>query len=264
MTDGTVGNFNSKTNIDGGVAEKHFCSLTEGSVPSLPLAPSLFLTMENGYIKIWRKIIDSSFFMDSYALHLAIYCLLKANHKETRVIFDNKEILLKRGQFITGRYSLSSATGINPSTVRNKLALLKNIGFLDSTSTNKFSIITITKYEDYQNKKNKRTAERTTKGQPEDTDNNDKNDKNKKENPLSPLIDLYKSLKGYINVPDWNKNHYPRHVKAAKELLRIAPQDWKQAMEWVSKQGYCDWTIETVIKKYPDVKKSTVVKSELL
>ena len=37
------------------------------------------------------------------------------------------------------------------------------------------------------------------------------------------------------------------YVKAEKNVANI-----EQAIEWVSRQGYCDWTMETVIKKWPD------------
>lgn len=72
---------------------------------------------------------------------------------------------------------------------------------------------------------------------------------------ISSIIDFFKELKGYKTIPDWDKHHFARHAKAAKKLQEVAPNDWKKAMEWQSKQAY-SWTIETVIKKYPDYLKS--------
>ena len=69
---------------------------------------------------------------------------------------------------------------------------------------------------------------------------------------IQTIIEEYKRLKGYDKQDDWNENHYARHTKPAKELYRIAGEKWKKAMEWTSQQGYCEWILETVIKKVPD------------
>lgn len=141
------------------------------------LQPGDFLFMTNhGFVLIWRKILETSFYRDSYAFHLATHCLLRANHKDSEILFNNEKLVIKRGQFVSGRDSLYRETGIKKSTIRNKLALLKNIGFLDIKSNNKFSVITICNYESYQNTKkildSKKDNQRTARGQPEDTNNN--------------------------------------------------------------------------------------------
>ncbi len=141
---------------------------------------------QRGFVIIWRKITETSFFKDSYAYHLASYILISANHKDKIITFNGSPLEIKRGQLIAGRYSLSHATGIKPSTIRNKLALLKNIGFLDIKSNNKFSIITVCNYSSYQElddiKDSKKDNHRTTRGQPKDTNNNDNNDNNDNKN----------------------------------------------------------------------------------
>ena len=140
--------------------------------------------MSEGYIFLWRQLQDTSFYKDSCALHLAVHLLLSATHKDIKFSFNGSEQTLMRGQAIIGRHKLAESTGIKPSTIRNKLALLEKVGFLDIKSNNKFSIITILKYEDYQNVKkfqdSKKDNQRTTRGQPEDTYNNIKNVKNDK------------------------------------------------------------------------------------
>lgn len=85
----------------------------------------------------------------------------------------------------------------------------------------------------------------------------------KKESALTfirTIIEEYKRLKGYDKQPDWDKNYYVKHTRAAKELYKIAGEEWQKAMEWVSKRDYCDWTLETVIKKFPDFKKPQYIK----
>jgi phage replication O-like protein O len=69
---------------------------------------------------------------------------------------------------------------------------------------------------------------------------------------IQKIIRVYKEIKGYDNQPEWDKHHYKRHSAPASQLYGVAGEDWEEAMRWVSKQGYCDWTLETVIKKFPD------------
>ena len=57
----------------------------------------------NGWIKIHRKIMDNCIYKDAHLLHLFIHCLLKANHKANKFLFNDKEMIIERGQFITGR-----------------------------------------------------------------------------------------------------------------------------------------------------------------
>jgi hypothetical protein len=64
--------------------------------------------------------------------------------------FSGKEIVIKRGEVLTGRFSLSEQLEIKPGTVYDKLQLLKNVNFLNIKSNNRFSIITIINYDSYQ------------------------------------------------------------------------------------------------------------------
>ena len=136
--------------------------------------------MNRGFIVLWRKFQNTSFYKDSLAFHLAVHLILEANHEPKKFVFNSKEETLERGQHLTGRLKLSQEIGLPPSTIRNKLKLLQNVGFLDIKSTNKFSIVTICNYNTYQDTKTKKGQhigqpednQRTTKGQPKDTNNN--------------------------------------------------------------------------------------------
>lgn len=151
-----------------------------------------------GYILLWKRFLETSFYKDSVAVHLAIHLLLKANWEDKTTVFNGKEIIIYRGQLLGGRNQLALSLGVAPSTIRNKLLLLKNVGFLDIQHNNKFSIITICKYENYQSPtKQIRTSNRTTTGQQLDSQrtttghilNNYKEVKEKKEkNPPTPLF----------------------------------------------------------------------------
>jgi hypothetical protein len=109
--------------------------------------------MNNGFIVIWRKFEDTSFYKDSFAVHLALHLIMQANHEPRKFIFNRKEESLERGQLITGRKALSYQTRISESTITHKLKLFENIGFITRKVNNKFTIITVCNYGRYQNKK---------------------------------------------------------------------------------------------------------------
>ena len=144
--------------------------------------------MNNGWIKIHRKIRDNCIYKDSHLLHLFIHCLLKANHKTNTFLFNKQEITIERGQFVTGRLELANELNMNSSLVYRKLNILKNIGIVNIKTNNKFSIVTVLKYNTYQDmittseQQNEQQVnnKRTTSEQQVNTNKNGKNDKNEK------------------------------------------------------------------------------------
>lgn len=100
----------------------------------------------DGWIKIYRKFSDWEWFNISEMVHLFIYLLINANHQDG----EWRGIKVKRGQIITGRSSLYEKTKISEQTIRTCLTRLEKTGEITRKSTNKYSIITICKYEDYQ------------------------------------------------------------------------------------------------------------------
>ena len=88
---------------------------------------------------------------------LFIRLLIKANYEDNE--WHGQKI--KRGQLITGLFSLSKSTGIPIQSIRTCLARLKSTNEITSKSTNKYRIITITKFEQYQPKEEKSTSKST-------------------------------------------------------------------------------------------------------
>lgn len=111
--------------------------------------------------------MESSFYTDPNCCHLAIHLMLKVNHSDKKIVFNKKEILVKRGEVITGREKLARETGLTERSIRTSLALLKNIGFLTIKPTNRYSIIQLQKYDEYQ-KTDQHVAQQTTSRRPAD------------------------------------------------------------------------------------------------
>ena len=106
--------------------------------------------MNRGYIRLWRKTLDSGLLQQRNVWILFSYCLLKATYKTRKVIHGGREILLEPGQFIFGRRVAAEETGLTEREIRTALASLIALKILTSKTTNKFSIISIVNWAIYQ------------------------------------------------------------------------------------------------------------------
>lgn len=137
-----------------------------------------------GWIKLHRKLLDNPIFSSEKGLKIWIWCLLKANHLETDVYLGMEKIHINSGEFIFGRDSASKDLKIKPSTIRNWIELLKKDSYINTKTTNKYTVITIQNWIMYQEKGHEKGQQidnrLTTDCQRIDTNKNDKNVKNDK------------------------------------------------------------------------------------
>lgn len=138
--------------------------------------------MEQGYIKLFRKFTNWEWYKDQNTKDLFLHLLITANHKKKKW----QGIEIERGQVITSLQHLVDELG-EPFTIqkiRTSLKKLENTENITRKSTNKYMLITITKYSDYQDKEEKATRKATNEQQTNNkqitTNKNEKNDKNEK------------------------------------------------------------------------------------
>lgn len=159
-----------------------------------------------GWIKLHRKVMDSAVWSDPNYLKLWMYCLFKASHKEHEILVGNQMVELQRGQFITGRKALAEELnkGVKPDKKLSEKSwsrYLKNLEkwqMLTIKVTNKYSIVTIDKYDFYQSEDAKTvqqtdpqlTSKCPTSDQQLTTNKNVKNEKNDKEKIIAEIKDL--------------------------------------------------------------------------
>ena len=105
-----------------------------------------------GYIKLYRQIIESEFyFSERFTKQQAwIDLLLLATHKERTVYLKGIEINLKPGQLFHSQVTLAKRWGWNRKTVKKFLNTLKNREMVDTKETNITTIISIKKWHLYQ------------------------------------------------------------------------------------------------------------------
>lgn len=154
-----------------------------------------------GYVKLHRKIMESSIWTDAHFYKLFNYCIMKARHDPVPgyEIWEKQDVTIGPGQFVTGRYALyrdynkgvSEKNSIPAITLWKWLKKLEKMEMLNINSTNKYSIVTVVNWEEYQTnlvkENNKGTTEEqqennkgSAKDQQENTNKNVKNGKNDK------------------------------------------------------------------------------------
>ena len=108
----------------------------------------IFWGVMEGWIKLHRKILDWSWYTDVNTKTLFLHLLLSANHKDAQW----KQIYLKPGQLVTTIFALSKQLKISTQSIRTSISRLKSTNEITSTSTNKYTVITVCNYDRYQNK----------------------------------------------------------------------------------------------------------------
>lgn len=122
--------------------------------------------MDYGWVKLWRKSIDSGLIKNHNAWIFWTYCLMRANHKKDyKQVVGFQEVILQPGQFIFGLKKASEETNLSMQNIRTCLSFLKKCKNLTIKSTNKFSVITIENWGSYQcddRETNKQTNKQVT------------------------------------------------------------------------------------------------------
>jgi hypothetical protein len=104
-----------------------------------------------GYIKLWRKSIESGLIKNHNVWIFWTWCLLKANHQpDFKQVVGFQEVTLEPGQFIFGLKKASEETGLSIQKIRTCLSFLKKYKNLTIKTTNKFSVVSIINWGVYQ------------------------------------------------------------------------------------------------------------------
>lgn len=170
----------------------------------------------NGFVKIFRQLMEWEWYQDVPVKTLFLHCLLEANFKDKKC----RGVELKRGQFLTSNDKLRIKTGLTLQQVRTAIKKLKSTGEITTKSTNRNTIITVVNYDFFQDKNEVATDETTDETTDEQqTDNkqitnnqqllkNDKNVKNDKKYICAffeQLWSLYPVKKGKGSISDTQK-----------------------------------------------------------
>lgn len=125
--------------------------------------------MDRGYVKLWRKALDSGLLQNGPAWQLCGYLLLKASHKPRKSIFGGVVCELQAGEAVFGRLKAANDLCLSEQQIRTALNLLKKMEILTTRATNKFTVVSFVnwgKYQDEQPASNQQTNQPATSTQP--------------------------------------------------------------------------------------------------
>lgn len=102
--------------------------------------------MDNTWIKLHRKFIEWEWFDKPEMVQIFIFLLISANYRRN----EWRGIQIKRGQFVTSVAKIQEKTGLSRQTIRTCLDKLKSTNEITIETTNRYTMVTITGYDDYQ------------------------------------------------------------------------------------------------------------------
>lgn len=230
------------------------------------------------YIKLSTEICKWEWFTDGNMLKLWIYLLTNAQQfKETRY----QGLVIQRGQVIIGRKKLAKELKMSEQQIRSCINRLKSTNEITTKSTNKYTLITIVKYDKYQtnltdiNQQNNQVLnQRATNKQPTNnqqitTSNKDKREREKESNyiystrfikPSIEEIELY-CIERQNNVdPNRFYNYYESNGwKVGKNPMK----DWKACIRTWERNNITPKIQEDELPKY-DASNNPKLSSEQL
>ena len=207
----------------------------------------------DGWVSIYRKMQDKSWYRDSEYVHVWLHLILNANYSNKRVWVNGQEVEVKRGQLLTSRKAISDKTGVTQSKIYRILSRYESEHQIEQQKTNKYTIITIVNYEEYQKSEQQTEQQmnnkRTTDEQQMNTNNNDNNvnndnkykKKNKKEKFVKPTVE---EVQNYIQEKNLkvNAEGFIDYYEANGWLVgKNHMKDWKATLRnWNRRQGGTD------------------------
>ena len=182
-------------------------------------------SIEKGWVKLHRKLLDHPRFGDGPWLKLWMAILLRATHAPFRTIFDGKEIELQPGQLIASRDSLAKVCAESPSMMERRLKTLEIEQQIGQVGGRRNRLITVLAWEQHQ--KREQVSEhlsdndRTSTGHLSDTN---KNGKKGKEKAGLGNLELPHGEKFKTAWEDWTKHRKetkkPLTPTSAKAMLK--------------------------------------------
>ena len=93
--------------------------------------------LENGWVKIHRKIVDWEWYSDEKTFRVFFHLMLIANREERKY----RGQVIGKGEVVSGRVALAETLGISEQSVRTALEHLKSTNEITIRTNRHFSVI---------------------------------------------------------------------------------------------------------------------------
>jgi len=196
--------------------------------------------VNKGWVKLHRKLLDSPVFKNYKTMQVFMFCLLKATHEDYEEIVGDQFVKLSPGQLVTGRKAIAAATKLSEQNTRTALKKLEKLEILTINPQSKYSIISITNWDEYQETNQQPTNSQPTSNQQVTTNKNTKNTKNNKNTETKRFTPPeLKNVSDYFVEKGITDPHLPSrfidHYQSNGWLVgKNKMKDWKAAVRtWV-------------------------------
>ena len=108
------------------------------------------MNKKKGWVSVHRSMLDDPQFKDPDIFALWVRLLLMASYEDKTVKHLGQTINIKRGQFITGRKSLSSSSTVQESKIQRVLNRWESEQQIEQQTFSKYRLISIVNYDSYQ------------------------------------------------------------------------------------------------------------------
>jgi hypothetical protein len=204
----------------------------------------------SSYIYLFRDSLKHRYFKNVNLWHFYQYCMMKASYKKHAVMVGNQSVEIERGEFVFGRKVAAEESGLTENEIRTCLKILEKDKKVTIKTTNKFSIISIMKFDSWQigsREDNQQVNQQTTNKPPTTYHIQEgKEGKGKKKNitPSSPdAIRLAEKLADYILE---NNPSGAIHLQNGKRVATVTA--WSSVIDKLNRLDKQEWSdIEKVI-----------------
>lgn len=121
--------------------------------------------MERGYVKLWRRTLDSGLLQSPTAWQVFGWILLNATRSKRKLIVGGQVFQLEPGDYVASVASLSEALRLSTKQIRTALSLLEKLEILAIKGTNKGSVFSLVNWERYQDEGQAEGKQRANSGQ---------------------------------------------------------------------------------------------------
>jgi hypothetical protein len=205
--------------------------------------------MHRGYVKLWRKSMDSAIWQNADLWKVWCWCMMKANHTEKWVSVVTgkgaREIKLEPGQFVYGRFEAAKELKMRPTTVRDRMKKLAHLEALTQKSATHCTIVTLCNWSLYAAGENETRHRPATDPPPTRhrpaTTKNDKNVKNGQETQARFVPPTVEDVAAYCRErknsvdPQRFVDHYSSN---GWRVGRNPMKDWKAAVRTWEKNDF--------------------------
>jgi hypothetical protein len=167
--------------------------------------------MAEGWIKVHRKLGGWGWSDDPIMVAVWVHLLLDASYEDN--VWRGRKI--ERGQLVLGRKAYAKKCGISEQQLRTALNKLKMTSEITTKSTNRYTVVTITKYELYQMDDRESTSKSTSKSTNKQPTNNQQSTTTKE-------IKKERNKEGDIRHTSWD---HPEAV-AHGPYVRLLPSEF--------------------------------------